>query len=772
MLTIAQPITVDSSTLYVPDDYETIQEAINAAEPGDTIIVEHGNYTENILVNKTVTLIGKERNRTIVDGGHSGHVIRVIASDVKIMNFTIQNSRRTSDIYSGIFLSRAVNVTICNNTIKNNIVGVNLRGGSNNTLIMDNMMLNNSVSGINIYENSNFNHVISNTLMNNTAGVKISSASSNTLYRNSFINNSDYPIRVFSGVLNSFDNSVEGNYWSEYSGVDDGSQDPRTGEPRVAGDGVGDTELPVWGVDFNPLMEQWSTIRKYHVNSQVVEVHCNYTVASFEFSQTRKQISFHITGPAEWKGFCGVTVPQVLLTNETSNETWIVLLGSNPPINVSILSVNNSTLISFNYTLSFDLWENRVRLKIGVYYPPTANFQYVPTEATILTPVAINDTSFSPNGTIDRRQWDFGDGNVTVTEATYFRHQFKYKGIFNITLTIRDDKNGTDSISKFVTVSNINPVANFTLSPLQPKVGESILFFGNFSRDVDGSIVLWLWDFDDENVTTTYSNAVTHIYSKSGDYNVTLTVYDDDDVADSTTKLVAVEKGITNIEINAPEVVKARRNFTITATLKDCANRLVAGERVVFYHDDKYLGNATTDNNGVAMISVSLSIVGTHQIKTHYEGSADYLGSNATVIIRFDLLNTTLIIDVPQNVTQNEAVTLHGTLTDEDGMAVSFATIRFYLYNESSWEEIGYVSTNQSGVASLNYIPQHIGTFKLKGEFDSESMYTASNSSEVSFTVAAQKSDQVNDYTFYAVLAIIIIAIAICAIIVLKRRRQ
>ena len=77
-------ITSYSLTLYVPDGYKTIQEAINAAEAGDTIIVEPGNYTENVLVNKTVSLIGRERDKTIIDGGYSLSVFRVISNNVKI----------------------------------------------------------------------------------------------------------------------------------------------------------------------------------------------------------------------------------------------------------------------------------------------------------------------------------------------------------------------------------------------------------------------------------------------------------------------------------------------------------------------------------------------------------------------------------------------------------------------------------------------------------------------------------------------------------------
>lgn len=57
-------------TITVPDDYMTIREALAAANSGDTLFVKSGVYAESGLkIDKTLHLIGQDRNTTIIEGG-------------------------------------------------------------------------------------------------------------------------------------------------------------------------------------------------------------------------------------------------------------------------------------------------------------------------------------------------------------------------------------------------------------------------------------------------------------------------------------------------------------------------------------------------------------------------------------------------------------------------------------------------------------------------------------------------------------------------------
>jgi CHAT domain-containing protein/tetratricopeptide (TPR) repeat protein len=67
--------------LTVPDDFPTIQAAVDAADPGDTVFVRAGRYTENVVVSKPIRLQGEERTRTIITAGDPSAVTLMLAVD-------------------------------------------------------------------------------------------------------------------------------------------------------------------------------------------------------------------------------------------------------------------------------------------------------------------------------------------------------------------------------------------------------------------------------------------------------------------------------------------------------------------------------------------------------------------------------------------------------------------------------------------------------------------------------------------------------------------
>jgi len=176
-------------------NYTMIQEAINAIETldGHTILVEEGTYYEHIVVNKSLSLVGANLSETVIDGGHSGNVINIVAGNVKITGFTIQNSG--DDLSNGIYSTSSGN-NISYNTIINNGNGIKLYRSSNNSITGNNIV--NNDYGVKLSWHSNSNSISENVLVDNNWGIALSFYSdSNSISRNNITKN-EYGIFLHS----------------------------------------------------------------------------------------------------------------------------------------------------------------------------------------------------------------------------------------------------------------------------------------------------------------------------------------------------------------------------------------------------------------------------------------------------------------------------------------------------------------------------------------------------------------------------------------------
>jgi len=108
-------------TLTVPDDYPTIQAAVSAAGPGDTISVRNGVYTGNINISKSLTLQGEDRETTIIDGSESENVVHITASHVTVGGFTVRNGKNGIEIKSRLPIHHVI--------LKEMIVTLNTESG-------------------------------------------------------------------------------------------------------------------------------------------------------------------------------------------------------------------------------------------------------------------------------------------------------------------------------------------------------------------------------------------------------------------------------------------------------------------------------------------------------------------------------------------------------------------------------------------------------------------------------------------------------------------
>jgi len=84
------------------------------------------------------------------------------------------------------------------------------------------------------------------------------------------------------------------------------------------------------------------------------------------------------------------------------------------------------------------------------------------------------------------------------------------------------------------------PIADFTFTPAQPRVGERVIFDASASTDSDGQIVRYEWDFNNDGKPDAVGKIVEWVFTSAGDFSVKLTVTDNDDLQNSITKTVPV----------------------------------------------------------------------------------------------------------------------------------------------------------------------------------------------------------------------------------------
>jgi len=175
--TVPQTWTVDDDG---PADFHTIQEAINAANPRDTIYVHNGTYYENVIVTKMyLRLIGENREGTIIESNGVGTVVMIKANYVVINGFTVSNG------YYGIFISQYSMATIQNNRISGNVVGINIEKGPQAQPIC-NLISENDISNLNsiVISGSSDNTIAKNDISGYYYGILLGSSSNNSIIEN------------------------------------------------------------------------------------------------------------------------------------------------------------------------------------------------------------------------------------------------------------------------------------------------------------------------------------------------------------------------------------------------------------------------------------------------------------------------------------------------------------------------------------------------------------------------------------------------------------
>ena len=339
----------DSGIIHVPSiEFPTIQTAIDRANPRDRIYVASGNYTEHLVINKTLSLIGENRDTTIIDGFDADTVISIVADDVTIEGLTIAKSvLRAYDIgirvggkgisinrtkvvstSTGVIFYSSANSVVSDSVIINNSNGLMLYYSSN-CLFLNNVFSGNAQAIILYF--SSVNTFAGNSLSGDSVGVFLPQSSSrNYFYHNNF----EDEIQISSDSLNTWSRGNEGNYWVYYN---------FTGRD-LNGDGIGDEPYRIdeRNLDYFPLMGSFS---EYELNVGNMTPHItiisNSTISDLKFrigNETGNRIISYIAfGESDTMGFCRIMIPTTLMPTPCS------VADSTGLIPASLLAASNET---------------------------------------------------------------------------------------------------------------------------------------------------------------------------------------------------------------------------------------------------------------------------------------------------------------------------------------------------------------------------------------------------------------------------------------------
>jgi len=174
---------IDGARTYIVDDsgfanFDTIQEAVVAASNGDTVYIKPGVYNEEVILNKSLTLmpLTGESEAIILKGDGKETGITITADGCSLQGLTLQDFTGTA-----IYVQSSRN-SIKDNVFKNANPAILVRGSHENTITENTIM--DSQGAVALWDNSTDNQVSENDILGCNVSIIVREAAKNRILRN------------------------------------------------------------------------------------------------------------------------------------------------------------------------------------------------------------------------------------------------------------------------------------------------------------------------------------------------------------------------------------------------------------------------------------------------------------------------------------------------------------------------------------------------------------------------------------------------------------